>query len=234
VTAAGAPPPGSFDPRLSPLVASAAERLEAVQADRLQPDWLRGRLSAPPVWSPETSGDRVKLHEGPVRPAAVLVGIVAHPEAPTVILTQRTLHLRQHSGQVAFPGGRCEPDDEGPVQTALRETHEEVGLEPDRVEIIGRLPDYLTGTGFRVSPVVGLIAPGFVARPDPNEVAAVFEVPLGFLMNPRNHQQRAIELPGGSRSFWAIPYRAEESAAEYFIWGATAAMIRNLYRLLVA
>jgi 8-oxo-dGTP pyrophosphatase MutT (NUDIX family) len=224
----------SFDPRLSPLVQGGASTLEPVAVERLRPEWLRERFELPPDWTPEATSDRMRLHDGPPRPAAVLVPIVAHGSAPTVMLTQRTLHLRQHSGQVAFPGGRCEPADLSPIHTALRETQEEVGLEPERVEVIGQLPEYLTGTGFRITPIVGLVRPGFVAHPDPNEVAAVFEVPLGFLMDPRHHQQRRIELPDGARSFWAIPYRPQHSADEYFIWGATAAMIRNLYRLLIA
>lgn len=223
-----------FDPRLSPLLETGGPAHEPVGPSRLQPHWLRARFEAPPSWSPEATGDRIRLYHGPIRPAAVLVGIVAHHGAPTLVLTQRTLHLRQHSGQVAFPGGRCEAGDTSTVATALRETQEEIGLGPERVEVIGRLPDYLTGTGFCVTPIVGLVEPGFVAHPDPNEVAAVFEVPLEFLMDPRHHQQRQIELPGVSRSFWAIPWRHEQSAEEYFIWGATAAMIRNLYRLLIA
>jgi len=224
----------SFDPRESPLLADRTPAHAPVAGDRLQPVWLRERFIRPPVWSPESTGDRIRLHDGPPRPAAVLVPIVAHGGAPTVLLTQRTLHMRQHSGQVAFPGGRCEPADLDPVGTALREAHEEVGLEPGRVEVLGRLPDYLTGTGYQITPVVGLIEPGFAARPDPHEVAAVFEVPLAFLMDPRHHQQRLIEVTGGSRTFWAMPWRGGDDEDEYFIWGATAAMLRNLYRLLIA
>ena len=226
------PPP--FDPRSSPLVSAPGALLDAIAAERLDPDWLRRRFARPPAWTPEQSSDRIVLRPGPPRPAAVLVPIVAHGGAPTVLLTQRTLHLRNHSGQVAFPGGRFEPDDVSPVRTALREAHEEVGLDPGRVEVIGRLPDYLTGTGYRVTPVVGLIPPGESLRPDPHEVAAIFEVPLGFLMDPRHHEQRLIEVQGASRMFWAMPYRALDSDDEYFIWGATAAMLRNLYRLLAA
>ncbi len=117
---------------------------------------------------------------------------------------------------------------------ALRETHEEIGLEPTGVEIIGRLPDYLTGTGYCITPVVGLVQPGCGMRAEPHEVAAIFEVPLGFLMDPRHHQRRLIAVAGGERTFWAMPYRSAEAGQEYFIWGATAAMLRNLYRLLIA
>ncbi len=180
------------------------------------------------------TGDRIRLHEGPPRPAAVLVPIVAHPGSPTVLLTLRTAHLREHSGQVAFPGGRFETSDLTPTRTALREAHEEVGLEPSGVEILGTLPDYLTGTGFQVTPVIGLIEPGLTLRPDPDEVADVFEVPLSFLMNPGHHQRRLLEISGSRRVFWAMPWRPDPHRDEYFIWGATAAMLRNLYRLLSA
>ena len=232
-----APAPGvapAFDPRLAAVVADGPEALPAVGCDCLAADRLRARFSNPPRWSPEMTGDRIRLHVGPPRPAAVLLPIVLHAAGPAVLLTQRTAHLRQHSGQVAFPGGRHEPADRTPVHTALREAHEEVGLEPSRVEVIGRLPEYLTGTGFQVTPVVGLVEPGFEVRPDPHEVAAVFEVPLEFLMDPRHHQRRLIEVAGEQRIFWAMPWRAHPAADEYFIWGATAAMLRNLYRLLSA
>lgn len=223
----------AFDPRHSPVV-QRTDDLPPVPAELLLPSRLRERFRHPPDWVPEMTGDRIRLHAGPPRPAAVLVPIVAHPERPSILLTQRTLHLRQHSGQVAFPGGRCEPGDRTPVRTALRETHEEVGLEPDAVEVIGRLPDYLTGTGFLVTPVVGLVAPGLALRPDPEEVAAAFEVPMSFLMDPRHHEQRSFEVGGMARTFWAMPYRPDPGADEHFIWGATAAMLRNLYRLLIA
>ena len=109
-----------------------------------------------------------------------------------------------------------------------------VGLEASRVEVIGCLPEYLTGTGFRVTPVVGLVAPGFDLRPDPSEVAQVFEVPLAFLMDPRHHQRRRVSMDAGERHFFAMPWRPPGAADDHFIWGATAAMLRNLYRLLVA
>lgn len=223
-----------FDPQASPIVAEATPPLPAVALERLEAPRLRERFSRPPAWAPESTGDRVRLYDGPPRPAAVLVPIVMHRGAPTVLLTRRTLHLRQHSGQVAFPGGRAERSDPDRVFTALRETREEIGLEPIRVEVIGRLPEYLTGTGFRITPVVGLIEPGCRMHADPHEVAAIFEVPLGFLMDPRHHQRRLIAVPGGERAFWAMPYRPGDSEEEYFIWGATAGMLRNLYRLLVA
>lgn len=227
--------PATFDPQGSPVVAEAVPPFAAVAREHLEPGSLRERFIRPPRWVPESSGDRIRLYEGPPRPAAVLIPIVAHVGAPTVLLTQRTLHLRQHSGQVAFPGGRAEQADPTPVFTALRETREEIGLDPACVEVIGGLPEYLTGTGFRITPVVGLVEPGCATHPDPHEVAAIFEVPLDFLMDPGHHQRRLVSLPGGQqRTFWAMPYRPRPSGEEYFIWGATAAMLRNLYRLLIA
>ena len=222
-----------FDPRDMPI-AAVDEALPAVQVERLGPDALRGRFAQPPSWQPEQTDDRFRIDQSAPRDAAVLVPIVAHTAGTTVLLTQRTLHLRHHSGQVAFPGGRVEPGDPSAVEAALREAHEEVGLERSRVEVIGRLPEYLTGTGFRVTPVVALVRPGFDPRPDPAEVAQVFEVPLAFLMDPRHHQRRRVRLAVGERTFFAMPYRPPGAAEEHFIWGATAAMLRNLYRLLVA
>ncbi|MCZ7561612.1 MAG: CoA pyrophosphatase [Burkholderiaceae bacterium] len=210
------------------------DALPAVRPERLAPDALRGRFARPPSWQPEQTDDRFRIDEAAPRDAAVLVPIVAHAGGTTVLLTQRTLHLRHHSGQVAFPGGRVEAGDPSPVDAALREAREEVGLEPSSVEVIGRLPVYLTGTGFRVTPVVGLVVPGFDPRPDPHEVAQVFEVPLAFLMDPRHHQRRSLRLAVGERTFFAMPYRPPGAADEHFIWGATAAMLRNLYRLLAA
>lgn len=155
-------------------------------------------------------------------PAAVLFPIVLRDHEHTVLLTQRTAHLRDHAGQISFPGGRVEPDDRSPVDTALRETEEEVGLVRDRIDVLGYLPEYRTGTGFRVTPVVALVQPPFELAPDPFEVAEVFEVPLGFLLNPENHQRHSIHHRGAMRNYFAMPY------GDYFIWGATAGMIRSL------
>ncbi len=222
-----------FDPREMPI-AAVDEALPAVDRERLLPAALRVRFARPPAWRPEQTDDRFRVEPFLPRDAAVLVPIVAHVEGGTILLTQRTQHLRHHSGQIAFPGGRVEPDDASPIEAALREAHEEVGLERDRVEVIGCLPQYLTGTGFRVTPVVGLVLPGFEPRPDPAEVASVFEVPLAFLMDPSHHQRRRVRLAAGERTFFAMPYRAPGADDERFIWGATAAMLRNLYRLLSA
>lgn len=155
-------------------------------------------------------------------PAAVLFPIVVRDTGHTVMLTQRTAHLRDHAGQISFPGGRVEADDLSPTHTALRETEEEVGLSRERVEILGFLPEYRTGTGFRVTPVVGLVHPPFELQPDPFEVAEVFEVPLAFLLDPGNHQRHEMHYRGALRQYFAMPY------GDYFIWGATAGMIRSL------
>lgn len=155
-------------------------------------------------------------------PAAVLFPIVVRDTGHTVMLTQRTAHLRDHAGQISFPGGRVEAEDLSPTHTALRETEEEVGLSRERVEILGFLPEYRTGTGFRVTPVVGLVHPPFELQPDPFEVAEVFEVPLAFLLDPGNHQRHEMHYRGALRQYFAMPY------GDYFIWGATAGMIRSL------
>ncbi|MBS1141829.1 MAG: hydrolase [Proteobacteria bacterium] len=158
----------------------------------------------------------------PLTPAAVLFPIVLRDGGNTVLLTQRTAHLRDHAGQISFPGGRVEDEDLSPIHTALRETEEEIGLSRERVEIVGFLPEYRTGTGFRVTPVVALVRPPFDLQPDPFEVAEIFEVPLSFLLDPSNHQQHSLHYRGALRNYFAMPY------GEYFIWGATAGMIRSL------
>jgi len=158
------------------------------------------------------------------------VPIIAHPGRLTVLFTQRTAHLKAHSGQVSFPGGRAEPGDASPEETALRESEEEIGLARRRVEVLARLPEYFTRTGFRVTPVVGLVQPPLELAPDPGEVESVFEVPLAFLLDARNHQRHTRELQGRSVGFYAMPYRSAEG--ERYIWGATAGMIVNLYQVL--
>jgi 8-oxo-dGTP pyrophosphatase MutT (NUDIX family) len=155
-------------------------------------------------------------------PAAVLVPIVLRDAGKTVLLTQRTAHLRDHAGQISFPGGRVEDEDASPVHTALRETEEEIGLARCHIEVLGYLPEYRTGTGFRVTPVVGLVKPPFDLTLDPFEVAEAFEVPLDFLLDPANHKEHSLHYRGALRHFFAMPY------GDYFIWGATAGMIRSL------
>jgi 8-oxo-dGTP pyrophosphatase MutT (NUDIX family) len=187
---------------------------------------LRERLKrAPPAFT-VYGDDSTGREAAAVTAAAVLVPIVDHPSGLTVIFTKRTSHLKAHSGQVSFPGGRAEPEDPTPEFTALRESEEEIGLAMDRVEVLARLPDYLTRTGFRVTPVVGLITPPFDLAPDPREVEDVFEVPLAFLLDPKNHQRRSREIQGRSASYYELKYEQRT------IWGATAGMLVNLYRQL--
>ncbi len=163
----------------------------------------------------------------PPRPAAVLVPIVARPE-PTVLLTLRSAHLNSHAGQVAFPGGRVDPTDRDARDAALREAWEEVGLEARFVRHLGYLDGYLSGTGFWIVPVVGLVDPAYGLAINPNEVDEAFEVPLAFLMTPANHQRQSREWQGTLRHYYAMPYEGR------FIWGATAAMLRNLYERVYA
>lgn len=213
----------------------AHDGLGVLARHRLDLDWVRRRFgdAGAQDWTPETFGDRDGLPSAS-RAAAVLIPIVARDDGPTVLLTQRTDHLSTHSGQIAFPGGGVESHDRDRLETALREAREEVGLDPGCVDVLGVLPEYTTGTGFAVTPVVGIVRADFCLDPDPNEVADVFEVPFAFLMDPRNHERRRFDIDGRDRTFFAMPYRAAPDAPEYFIWGATAAMIRNLYHFLAA
>ena len=162
---------------------------------------------------------------GAARPAAVLAPIIARPEGATVLLTQRAAALRQHSGQVAFPGGKIETG-ETAMQAALREAEEEIGLEARFVEPLGWLDPYLTGTGFRIAPLVAMASPGFTLRLNPEEVEAAFETPLDFLMDEANHQIHEREWAGRRRRFYAMPHDNR------YIWGATAGILRNLWERL--
>lgn len=168
--------------------------------------------------------DAMPRSESPLTPAAVLVPLVARPAGFQVLLTQRTDHLHDHAGQVSFPGGRWEHTDAGSVETALRETREEIGLAEDFIEVVGLLDDYETGTGFRVTPVVSFVSEGFTLALDSFEVAEVFEVPLDYLFDPANHQKRSRDFNGRRRSYYLFEYQ------DRVVWGATAGMLMNLYR----
>lgn len=187
---------------------------------------LKARLKrTPPAFTVYGDDDRGRASAA-VTAAAVLVPVVDHASGLSVIFTQRTSQLKAHSGQVSFPGGRAEPGDPTPEFTALREAQEEIGLAMDRVEVLARLPEYLTRTGFRVTPVVGLLTPPLALSPDPREVEEVFEVPLAFLLDPANHARETRELQGRSVGYYVIRYEGRT------IWGATAGMLVNLYRIL--
>ena len=218
-----------FDPQRVP-VARIDHDLPPVPLARMTPEALRARFAAPPAWTPELVRERKFMDRAPAQ-AAVLLGLVMH-DVPTVLLTQRTAHLSTHSGQIAFAGGKCDPHDVDAAATALREAQEEVGLEPAQVQVLGVLPEYVTGSAFHVTPVVGLIAPDRVLQPNPHEVEDVFEVPLAYLMNPAHHRWHVHEFEGVQRQWLSMPYQDGERLR--FIWGATAGMLRNFYRFLSA
>jgi 8-oxo-dGTP pyrophosphatase MutT (NUDIX family) len=185
---------------------------------------LRERLKRTPPAFSVYGDDGTGRESTPATAAAVLVPIVHHPAGLTVIFTQRTPHLKAHSGQVSFPGGRAEPEDPTPEFTALREAQEEIGLAIGRVEVLARLPEYYTRTGFRVTPGVGLLEPPLELTPDPREVEEVFEVPLAFLLDPKNHGRETREVQGRAVAYYVMRY------GKRTIWGATAGMLVNLQR----
>jgi 8-oxo-dGTP pyrophosphatase MutT (NUDIX family) len=191
------------------------------------PAILRESFVRPDVHLVTIYGDEgARPEASELTPASVLVPIVLREAEPTVLFTRRTVHLKNHSGQISFPGGRAEPDDPSPEHTALRETFEEIGLAAERVELLGRLGDYHTRTGYRIAPVVGLVMPPFELSPDRGEVDEVFEVPLAFLLDPANHQRQSREWQGELRWFFAMEHDG------HTIWGATAGMLVNLHRFL--
>jgi 8-oxo-dGTP pyrophosphatase MutT (NUDIX family) len=205
-------PPSLTATDLRARLAAAADDIGVRRSGQRQPPGRRG----------DHDFDAALKPAGPLVPAAVLVPVVAGRGGLNMLLTRRTAHLQVHAGQISFPGGRLESDDPDAAAGALREAEEEIGLERRAVELIGRLDTYITRTGFEVTPVVGLISQPVQLRPDPFEVAEIFEVPLDFVLDPRNRERRSREFNGVQREFWAIPYR------DYFIWGATAGMIVNL------
>ncbi len=189
--------------------------------------WLRERFAAELPYAPVTAGDgHLFRKDGVIRPASVLVPVVQRDSGLTILLTRRTAHLYDHAGQISLPGGRSEGN-ESPQETALRETAEEIGLHPRHVEVLGFLSDYVTVTGYRVTPVVGLVSPPFELQPDTFEVAEIFEVPLAVLIDPVNHQRNRVVVQGVERQYYAMPY------GPYYIWGATAGMLMNFYSFLI-
>ena len=218
-----------FDPRLVPVQGIDAH-LPAVPRAAQTPQALRARFAQPPQWSPEVVLEKKFMNREPAH-ASVLVGLVQR-EQPMVLLTERTAHLSTHSGQVAFAGGRADPEDATPADTALREAQEEVGLASEFVEVLGNLPTYETGSSFIITPVVALVRPDCVLHPNPYEVADLFEVPLAFLLDPANHRRHVFDRDGVHREWFSMPY--QDGDKNRFIWGATAGMLRNFYRFMMA
>ena len=218
-----------FDPQLVPVFQVDAH-LEAVPASQLTPAALQARFANPPVWQPELVRERKFMERAPAN-AAVLLGVVMRDQ-PTVLLTQRPEHMSTHAGQIAFAGGKCDASDADVVVTALREAHEEVGLEAHHVQVLGALPEYVTGSAFHVTPVVALISPAMTLHLNRHEVSDAFEVPLAFLMNPAHHRWHQHEFEGVRRQWLSMPYQQGEQLR--FVWGATAGILRNFYRFLRA
>lgn len=222
---AKAPP---YDPRLVPVHRVDTD-LPRAPAGNLEAHALRARFAANHAWLPELRKELKFVEREPAH-ASVLIPLVQR-EQLQVLLTLRPTHMNSHSGQIAFPGGKADPEDADAVATALREAQEEIGLPPELVEVIGSMPIYTTGSAFIVTPVVALVNPAFVPTPNPEEVADVFEVPLNFLMNPANHRHHNVEWGGQQRTWLSMPY--QDAGEERFIWGATAGMLRNFYRFVL-
>jgi len=215
------PPDPEFEARRGPAIAPERLGREALRA-------LFVRGGTPPIEQDNDGGYfRPDL---PLRPAAVLLGVVERGQGPQLLFTQRSERLHDHAGQISFPGGRTEVQDAGPAAAALREAHEEIGLAPAQVEVLGTLPVYRTISGYEVTPVVGWVDAAATLQVDPTEVDEAFEVPLAFLMDGANHQRRLVVQGEHRRTVYAIEW---QGARRYLIWGATAAMLRNFYRFVL-
>jgi 8-oxo-dGTP pyrophosphatase MutT (NUDIX family) len=210
--------PHAVHPALADFLRRAGERLAPQPPDALYGD------SIPSYGDHRFSPEMVDEMLGtPAKPAAVLIAVIDRPDGPTILLTERSTALRSHSGQVAFPGGRIDPGDRGPLEAALREAQEEVGLSPSLVQPVGYLDLYLTGSGYRIAPVVALADAGMVLHLNPDEVSGVFECPLAFLMDPANHVAESRHWRGILRHYYAMPWQG------HYIWGVTAGIIHALY-----
>ncbi len=220
-----------FDPLVQPIISS--EILQPLSKASLQLDFISSAFAHPVEWKVEpifadSFQADVLGHHGVIK-AAVFVALVQRPAGVHVVFTRRASHLYDHAGQISFPGGRIESTDTDAIAAAIRETHEEIGVAPEFIDIIGTQPSFLTSTRFTMKPVIGVIRPGFTISPDRTEVAEVFEVPLSVLMDTGVHRLHQASLPGGGhRYYFSITWKS------YFIWGATAALIRNFYHYLAA
>ena len=188
--------------------------------------WLRARFLNGRGPTPTRTAEEMPSTGTPLRPASVLIPVIVREAGLTVLFTRRTEHLQAHAGQISFPGGGAEPSDASPIETALRETQEEIGLSPGQVQVLGTLDDHPTVTGYLVTPFVGLVSPPFELRLDEFEVAEIFEVPLAFLLDPANHRRDSMIREGRRRDFDAVPY------GPYYIWGATAAILLQFHAYL--
>ncbi len=231
----------NFDHRKVPIKGFDTH-LAAVPAQALTAPALRARFAKPPIWVPEVR-EEPSFSDRSAAQAAVLIAIVlpgskllgAPVREPTVLLTRRTSHLSTHSGQIAFAGGKVDATDADATAAALREAEEEVGLARQYCEVLGCLPSYVTGTAFHITPVVALVRSGFTLQPNPQEVADVFDVPLSFVMNPANHATHLLQWEGNVREYFSMHWQGSASMPQdRFVWGATAGMLRNLYRFLIA
>jgi 8-oxo-dGTP pyrophosphatase MutT (NUDIX family) len=221
----------NFDPRKVPIV-GVDSHLKAVSAADLSAHALRERFANPPAWQPEIQFEHRFSDRAPAD-AAVLIALVMRSE-PALLLTQRPSHMNTHAGQVAFAGGKVDATDASPEDAALREAWEEVGLEREHIEPIGRLNEYITGTAFHITPVVALVSPQHELKLNADEVEEAFEVPLSFLLNPANHRKHRYVLGGMEREWFSMPYIDPHNGRERYIWGATAGMLRNFYRFMSA
>lgn len=220
-----------FDPAAQPVVE--VSRLPALSDGTLRLPFIRRAFAQPVPWQVEpvftSFFDRDTSGRSDITPAAVFIPLLERPDGLHVMFTRRSAHLYNHAGQICFPGGRIEPTDADYIQAALRETWEEVGVEPRFVELIGSQPSFLTSTRYTMKPVIGVLRPGYTLMPDRSEVEEVFEVPLSALLNPALHRLHQIRpKEGPPRYFFSVSW------GDYFIWGATAALVRNLYHYLAA
>ena len=221
--------PAHFDPRRLPLAPAPAPHI-ALPAQHLQPDFLRQRFAHASVPPPPEIHERPRLDQ-PLSASAVLLALVQREGGLHVLLTQRASHLRHHSGQIAFAGGRIDPSDAHAVACALREAHEEIGLTAEHIEVLGTLAPYTTGSAFEITPVVALVRPGFHLQINPEEVESAFEIALAHLMDPQHHHLQQTQTSDITRHWWAMP-SVDTQGQDRFIWGASAGILRNLYQFL--